>query len=510
MSGNYGMKRGIYNVLAGFLNQIITIALGILVPRLVLVSFGSEVNGLVNSITQIFVYFSLLEAGVGAATLQALYGPVARDDKASINEILAATSRYYKKTGIVYFFAVLGLAVVYPLVVSTDIPPMTIILVILLQGMVGVANYFFQGKFRYLLEAEGKNYIITNLTTMVTILTNVAKIILLLLGADIVIVQASYMVFNLLQMLFIAVYIHRRYKWLNLKVQPNYGAISQKNNALIHQFSNLIFNNTDVLILTVVCGLKVASVYSMYTLFFNMINTMLSTASSGVVFTLGQRFNVDREGYTKLFDCYESYYLSLVFTLFAVTYIFILPFMKLYTAGITDINYIDQYLPMLFVAMNLLSAGRGPSNNTINIAGHFKQTQWRSILETAINVSVSLVCVYFYGIYGVLFGTIAALLYRANDMIIYSNRVILKRSPKKTYRRWGIDLVLLLIILFVSSQIHLALDTYGQIILWAAIYLIIIAGIFFGVTSLTERESAKMIGSLFRPLWQKLFHRGDR
>ena len=71
-------------------------------------------------------------------------------------------------------------------------------------------------------------------------------------------------------------------------------AISQKNNALIHQFSNLIFNNTDVLILTVVCGLKVASVYSMYTLFFNMINTMLSTASSGVVFTLGQRFNVDR------------------------------------------------------------------------------------------------------------------------------------------------------------------------------------------------------------------------
>ena len=95
-------------------------------------------------------------------------------------------------------------------------------------------------------------------------------------------------------------------------------------------------------------------------------------------------------------------------------------------------------------------------------------------------------------------------------MIIYSNRVILKRSPKKTYRRWGIDLVLLLIILFVSSQIHLAVDTYGQIILWAAIYLIIIAGIFFGVTSLTERESAKMIGSLFRPLWQKLFHRGDR
>ncbi len=58
MSGNYGMKRGFITFWLAFLNQIITIALGSSCPRLVLVSFGSEVNGLVNSITQIFVYFS--------------------------------------------------------------------------------------------------------------------------------------------------------------------------------------------------------------------------------------------------------------------------------------------------------------------------------------------------------------------------------------------------------------------------------------------------------------------
>ena len=38
--------------------------------------------------------------------------------------------------------------------------------------------------------------------------------------------------------------------------------------------------------------------------------------------------------------------------------------------------------------------------------------------------------------YGVLLGTIAALLYRTNDVIIYANWNILGRKPWKTYRRW--------------------------------------------------------------------------
>ena len=68
--------------------------------------------------------------------------------------------------------------------------------------------------------------------------------------------------------------------------------------------------------------------------------------------------------------------------------------------------------------------------------GIFKQTQVRSIIESAINLTVSLVLVFKIGMYGVLLGTIAALLYRTNDVIIYANWNILGRKPWKTYRRW--------------------------------------------------------------------------
>ena len=127
-----------------------------------------------------------------------------------------------------YFFAVLGLAVVYPLVVSTDIPPMTIIPSFCFRAWWASPTISSRANSAICWKRRAKNYIITNLTTMVTILTNVAKIILLLLGADIVVIQASYMVFNLLQMLFIGLYIHRRYKWLNLKVQPNYAPFPKR------------------------------------------------------------------------------------------------------------------------------------------------------------------------------------------------------------------------------------------------------------------------------------------
>ena len=99
-------KKSIYNVLTSVIGQVITIAMGIVIPRLVLVNLGSENNGLLSSITQALGYASLLEAGVGLASLQALYKPVAERDRPSVNAILSATNLYYQRTGLAYLLIV--------------------------------------------------------------------------------------------------------------------------------------------------------------------------------------------------------------------------------------------------------------------------------------------------------------------------------------------------------------------------------------------------------------------
>ena len=49
-----------------------------------------------------------------------------------------------------------------------------------------VVLFYFQAKYQYLLQADGKGYIFTNLTAISTVLTSLSKIVLIRRGANIV------------------------------------------------------------------------------------------------------------------------------------------------------------------------------------------------------------------------------------------------------------------------------------------------------------------------------------
>ena len=63
------------NMIFSIVLQIVTIISGFIIPRQILLAFGSEVNGLVNSITQFLNYISLIEGGLGSVIMTALYQP---------------------------------------------------------------------------------------------------------------------------------------------------------------------------------------------------------------------------------------------------------------------------------------------------------------------------------------------------------------------------------------------------------------------------------------------------
>ena len=177
--------------------------------------------------------------------------------------------------------------------------------------------------------------------------------------------------------------------------------------------------------------------------------------------------------YKKKIDVFESYYSVFVYSAFSVALYLFVPFMKLYTAGITDINYVDGKIAVLFVAVSLLSLARVPMLNTINYAGHFKLTMPQSVAESVINLTVSLVGVFYFDIYGVLLGTVCALLYRTNDIIIYANKKILNRSPLKTYFIHFINIVLLIAFQIVYPVLFKEIDNYFIFVLYGCIMLLL-------------------------------------
>ncbi|MDR0890034.1 MAG: sugar isomerase [Oscillospiraceae bacterium] len=497
-------KRTAYNIVISLLGQVIALGCGMLIPKLYIDTFGSEINGFISSVNQIFVYIALLEAGVGTATTQALYRPVAKENPRDINEILAATHRQYRRTGFLYLAAVAAFAAIYPLVVRSAIPWTTIVAVIALHGGGGVLTYFLQGKYRLLLQAEGKNYILSGVSTIVNVLVSLSKVVVVLFGGNIVHIQWVYLLIYAVQSAYFIIYIKRHYKWLDLQAKPNFAAISQSSSVMTQQIAQLIFHNTDTLLLTLVCGLEVASVYAVYNTFFEVVAVLIENVNNGFVFRLGQLYNTDKEGYKRSYDVYELFYTSASFAAYCILFIFIMPFMKLYTSGFDDAqSYLKPLLPLLFILVKIQVSGRAPAGFTINYAGHFKENRVPAIIEMIINLSVSLIAVYFWGIYGVLVGTIVALLYRSNQIIFYTNRKLLDRSPWKTYRTWLVNIALFAAVYFACNALNLQMGSYVQLLTRACMIAPPVVLLFLAVGALTNPRASCQVLQLLQTVRRK-------
>lgn len=482
-------KRGLLNLASASIGQLMMIAIGFLLPRLFITSFGSEVNGLLSSANQILMYLAIFEAGVGSVTLQALYGPVARQDENTISGILSATNKYYKKTSLLYGLTLVAVAVLYPLVVAIDQPFLTVSLIILLVGLPQVVSFYIQAKFILLLKADGKNYVVTTLNTLVTVLAGLVKVALMLKGFSVLPVIIAQCLIQLIQAWYISRYMKKHYPRISMEAQPDYPAIAQKNYMLVHQLSGLVYHNTDVLILTMVSGLKVVSVYSIYKLVMSQLGNMLFNVLNSVDFILGQTYQTDMDKYRRRIDQFESMFSAVAFSLYAVIFFVLYAFVSLYTKGVEDIQYADRLLVLLFVAIELLSAMRQPMQQTIHYAGHFKKTMPQTLLETGLKLVVSLVGVTFYGIYGALAGTIISQLYRVNEVIVYANRRLLHRSPGRTYSIHALNFLVFALSQLLFGALFSSIQTWGEFIKTGILAGLISVPLFLAVQALVWPEN---------------------
>lgn len=484
------------NLFFGIFNQLIIFALGILVPRLILVSYGSEANGLLSAVTQIFTYVGLLEAGIGNASVNALYKPITEQDQYEISDIFSATQKYYRKVTVFYFLCVIALSGVYPFFAKTTLSNTTVALVVLFQGLSGAITFYFSAAYKQLLIADGKNYIVSNINLVVYILTSAAKIILMLCGLDIVAVQFAYLVIHCLQVAGYIWWVKRKYPWLANHKKPSMQALSQRNAFLVHEMSGVVFSSTDVTVLSAFCNLKIASVYAVYNMVFTALNSLINSVNGGLNYLLGHTYAKDREKYVKLHDAYDSLYMAMVFSLITVAYVLMLPFIRLYTVDVTDIAYVDVWLPVLFAIIQFLSCGRSVSARLITIAGHAKATQWRSAAEAVINLVCSVVLVQWIGIYGVLLGTIIALIYRSNDIIIYANKKILQRSPIKTYGKLLVNLSIFGVVVLLEQLAKSSLENIDSYLAFGIAGLACTAisvCLYFGIAILINRDILSLI-----------------
>lgn len=487
-----------HNLISSLVYQVVLISLSFLLPRLYLENFGSEVNGVLSTIKQIFVYMFLLEAGVGLATTQALYKRIGAKDYDGASAVLSATHSYYIKTGIIYLAIVLVIALVYAYVIPTSIDSHVLFFIIILTALPALFSYFVQAKYRILMEVDGRKYVINNSETILQLASNAGKILVLLLTDSLILIQLVYCIIALFQLAYLYIYAKRRYEWLNLKEKPDFEAISQKNSVLVHQLSGMVFNNTDVILISVLCDFKAVSIYAIYNIFFSQVQNFVTSVVSSFTFALGQMFHTNREKFDRLFNTYETFYIMITYIIYTIMAVFLLPLIQIYTSGINDADYTNTVLVLLFVIMNLISNAKLPANSIIEYAGGFEKTRSYAIWEMVINSTVSIVAIIFMGICGAILGTICALVYRGIMTIYYSNKKVLKRNQMSTYK-----ILISNSLVFAFIMVLFFVDTFSNIsfiklLLNGFIHSIWIAGLYLIVNYLFNKSAFKTFFDNFR------------
>ena len=487
-----------HNLISSLVYQFVLISLSFLLPRLYLENFGSEVNGVLSTIKQIFTYMCLLEAGVGLATTQALYKRIGEKDYKSASSVLSATNAYYIKTGIIYLLLVLVIAVVYAYAIPTSIDSNILFFFVILNAIPSLFSYFVQAKYRILMEVDGRKYVINNSETILQLVSNAGKILVLLLTDSLILIQLVYCIIALVQLVYLYFYAKCRYKWLDLKAKPDFEAISQKNSVLVHQLSGMVFNNTDVILISVLCDFKAVSIYTIYNIFFSQVQNFITSVVSSFTFALGQMFHTDREKFDKLFNLYETFYIMITYIIYTLMAVFLLPLIQIYTSGINDAEYTNVLLVLLFVVMSLIANSKLPTNGIIEYSGDFEKTRSYAIWEMIINITVSIAAILYMGICGAILGTIAALLYRGMMTIYYSNKKILKRSQMCTYKILisnGAVFAIIMAIFFVDAFSN---SSFLQLLLSGLLHSIWIVGLYLIVNFVFNKAAFKTFLELYR------------
>ena len=433
-------RRAKLNIIVSLLGQFVTLVCGLIIPRLLIGQFGSEAYGATTSISQFLTYITLLEAGIGGVARSALYKPLADGDMRQISAVVCEIKRFFRVIGYIFAAYVLVLACTFQRIADVRcfdwLSTAALVVVISISTF---AQYFIGVSYAVLLQASQRTYITTVISMAATVLNTVFIVFFATRGFSLIIVKLASSIVFALKPLAMWAYVGKHFQLVQVK-ERNPKLLEQKWNGLGQHLAFFLHSNTDIAVLTILANLATVAVYSVYHMVVTQIQNVTTSFSAGMEAIFGDMLaKKEMNLLRRTFSYYETLLSVISVILFSVTAVMIVPFIKLYTKGITDVNYIQPVFAILLVIASLLYCLRIPYHALTIAAGHFRQTQIAAYGEAIINITVSIVLVIRFGLVGVAVGTVSAVLFRFFYYIFYLSRNIFFRQIWVSVKRIGVN-----------------------------------------------------------------------
>ena len=401
----------IKNVAWSYGSMIVTTILKFICRTAFINTIGEKYLGVNGLFTSVLNVLSLTELGIGSAMSFSLYKPVADNDIERLKSLMLFYKKAYQIVATVV--AVLGIILVpflkYLIKDASGLENLTIYYLIFLFNT--VSSYFISYKYS-LNNAAQRNYIITNIDTVSTVVMTGLQIAALYIFNSFLLyllIQSACLLFS---KVFISCYLNKLYPYLKDKKVIPLDKASRKNlssdvgSLMIHKLGDVAVNQTDNIIVSSMISISATGLISNYTLITSTVNSLLGVMFNNVTGSLGNLCATEnKEARYKIYKVYE--FIGCWFFGFAAIAYFSLvqPFITLMWGQ----RYLLEVSVVTLIILNTYMVGqRIPLNNMKVASGLFAPDKFLPLLQAIINLVVSIVGVQLWGLVGVYIGTIVS------------------------------------------------------------------------------------------------------
>ncbi|MBR6408233.1 MAG: hypothetical protein IKS19_06630 [Clostridia bacterium] len=492
-------SRAKLNSITTLANQIITTVTGLIIPRMMLGAFGSALYGATTSIAQFLSYISLLESGVGRAARAALYKPLADRDSEKVSKVYFAIVRFFRYVAIIFCVYTILLAFSYYDIANVrEISREYVIFLVIAISLSTLIEYLCGISNMTLINADQRKYITNSAIIVTRILNTVLILVLINLGSGIITVKLGSSLIIILRPLFLSWYVKKHYtlrKTSRVKTGRRDDALPQKWTGMSQHIAYFVHSNTDVVLLTVFSDLRLVAVYAIYSLVTISIRNIVFSLAGGLEAELGDMYaKGEQETLTRKYKQYQFIMSFSSVLLFGVTALMILPFVLLYTSGITDVNYFQPAFALLLILGEVLNCLALPCSTLPVSCNQLKKTRWGAYGEAVINIVFSCALIWWNPLLSVAIGTLTAEVFKLFYYSVYASKRIIKNSVFRQLLRH--TLVFAAVLLFGFSGIFLfpllRVQNYFIWILYAIPATVIALGISLAIMRICYGDELKI------------------
>ena len=414
MNDDSRTKNTIRNTLFGVGGQVLSQLLAFVYRTVFIHYLSSNFLGAQGLFSNILSLLSLAELGIGNALTFSMYKPLAQKDTRKVQALMNYYAKAYRLiAGVVALVGVALTPFLYYLIKEVPAEINHLRLIYLLYVFDSAASYCLIYK-QSIIKADQKTYICTLYTNIFAIIRYVIQMAFLVLmngrgESSFICILLIQVLFTFITNVFLSAKASRLYPYINgakneRLLESERKEINDKVRAMMmHKIGSVVVNATDNLLISKFVGLVEVGLYSNYRLLINMVMGIVQQFSQAIVPSIGNLVSLTSKEKTK--EIYDKLDLLnfLVYGFCTVCFFTLFnPFIEIWIGK----EYLFSMWLVCVIVLNFYL--NGMRQNVLafrNALGLFWNDRYKPIIESVINLLVSIILAKKYGIIGVFIGT---------------------------------------------------------------------------------------------------------